>query len=81
LRGPHRLDALVERSVAIVGARAATAYGVHVAGNLALGVSDRGVAVVSGGAFGIDVAAHRGALASGRTPTVAVLACGVDVAY
>lgn len=81
VRGPHRLDEVVERSVAVVGARAATAYGVHVAGNLAHGVTQRGVAVVSGGAFGIDVAAHRGALASGRTPTVAVLACGVDVAY
>jgi DNA processing protein len=81
VRGPRRLDEAVERSVAIVGARAATQYGVHVAGTLALGVSDRGVAVVSGGAHGIDVAAHRGALASGRTPTVVVLACGVDVAY
>jgi DNA processing protein len=81
VRGPHRLDEVVARSVAIVGARAATAYGEHVAGDLALGVSDRGVTVVSGGAYGIDVAAHRGALASGRMPTVAVLACGVDVAY
>ncbi len=81
VRGPHRLDEVVERSAAVVGARAATAYGVQVAQELGLGLSDRGCAVVSGGAYGIDVAAHRGALASGRTPTVAVLACGVDVAY
>lgn len=81
VHGPHRLDEVVERSVAVVGARAATAYGAYVAGDLATGLSDRGVAVISGGAYGIDAAAHRGALASTRTPTVAVLACGVDVAY
>ncbi len=81
VHGPHRLDEVVERSVAVVGARAATAYGAHVAGELATGLSDRGVTVVSGGAYGIDAAAHRGALASTRSPTAAVLACGVDVAY
>jgi len=81
VRGPHPLRALTERSVAVVGARAATTYGEHVAGELALGLADHGATVVSGGAYGIDAAAHRGALASGRTPTVAVLACGVDVAY
>ncbi len=81
VRGPHRLDEVVERSVALVGARAATAYGAQVAGELAVGLSDRGFAVISGGAYGIDAAAHRGALASTRTPTVAVLACGADVAY
>ena len=53
----------------------------HVASELALGLTDRGVAVVSGGAYGIDGAAHRAALTGGRAPTVAVLACGVDVAY
>ena len=81
VRGPGRLDSLVERSVAVVGARAATAYGAHVAGELSHALAERGVGVVSGGAYGIDVAAHRGALASDRTPTIAVLACGVDVAY
>ena len=49
--------------VAVVGARACTAYGEHVAGELAAGLGDRGWTVVSGGAFGIDAAAHRGALA------------------
>lgn len=81
VRGAHALAEVVQRSVAVVGARAATAYGVHVAKELACALTDRGWAVVSGGAYGIDIAAHKGALLSGRTPTVAVLACGVDVAY
>ena len=81
VRGPRLLAEVVESSVALVGARAATAYGEHVASELALGLTDRGAAVVSGGAYGIDGAAHRAALAGGRAPTVAVLACGVDVAY
>ena len=81
VRGALPLAQVVERSVAVVGARAATAYGAHVAGELGTGLTDRGWTVVSGGAYGIDGAAHRGALASGRGPTVAVLACGVDVAY
>ncbi|HEU0101469.1 MAG TPA: DNA-processing protein DprA [Mycobacteriales bacterium] len=81
VRGRPPLGVTVERSVAVVGARAATAYGEHVAGELGLGLTDAGWVVVSGGAYGIDGAAHRGALASDRGPTVAVLACGVDVAY
>lgn len=81
LRGPHALGALAPRAVAVVGARAATAYGAHVAGELAFGLAEAGVAVVSGGAYGIDAAAHHGALAAAGAPTVAVLACGVDVAY
>ena len=80
LRGPGHLAALMERSVAIVGSRAATAYGDAVAVELAADLSERGVCVVSGGAFGIDASAHRGALAGGG-PTVGVLANGVDVAY
>ena len=68
------------RSLAVVGARACTPYGEHVAAELAAVVAERGWTVVSGAAYGIDAAAHRGALAvQGRT--VAVLACGVDVAY
>ncbi len=81
VRGAHRLDEAVARSVAVVGARAATAYGTYVAGQLSTELSDRGFTVISGGAYGIDAAAHRGALASSRSPTIAVLACGVDVAY
>jgi DNA processing protein len=80
LRGSPRLAAIAAKSVAIVGARASTSYGDHVAAELAYGLAKKGYAVVSGGAFGIDAAAHRGALAAGG-PTIAVLACGVDMAY
>lgn len=79
VRGPMRLDEL-EGSVAIVGSRSATSYGADVAGSLAADVGRAGAVVVSGAAFGIDVAAHRGALAGGGR-TVAVLACGVDRPY
>jgi DNA processing protein len=80
LRGPGHLAHLMERSVAVVGSRAATAYGNGIATDLAADLVDQGVTVLSGGAFGIDVAAHRGALAAGG-PTVCVLANGVDLAY
>ncbi len=80
LRGAGRLDTLVDRSVAIVGSRASTAYGEHVAAELGHQLGERGWTVVSGGAFGIDAAAHRGALAA-EAPTLAVLACGVDRPY
>jgi DNA processing protein len=80
LRGPGHLAALVERSVAVVGSRAATSYGAGVAADLGADLAEQGVAVVSGGAFGIDAAAHRGALAV-HGPTVCVLANGVDVPY
>ena len=80
LRGPGRLASLVQRSVAVVGARAATSYGATVAADLGADLADQGVTVVSGGAFGIDAAAHRGALAVAG-PTVCVLANGVDVPY
>jgi DNA processing protein len=79
-RGPHAVAAAVDRAVSVVGSRAATDYGSYVAGEMSAGLADRGWAVVSGGAYGIDAAAHRGALAAGGI-TVAVLACGVDVAY
>jgi DNA processing protein len=80
VRGPARLDELVDRSVAVVGARASTAYGEHVAGELGHQLGERGWTVVSGGAYGIDAAAHRGALAA-EAPTLSVLACGVDRPY
>ncbi len=67
-------------SLAVVGARASTAYGERVAADLAAAVVGRGAAVVSGGAYGIDGAAHRAAVACGGT-TVAVLAGGVDRFY
>ncbi|HVQ52353.1 MAG TPA: DNA-processing protein DprA, partial [Mycobacterium sp.] len=78
--GPARLDEVAERAAAIVGTRAATTYGEHVAAELAAGLAERDAVVVSGGAYGIDGAAHRAALASDGF-TVAVLAGGVDVSY
>lgn len=78
--GPARLDEVAERAAAIVGTRAATAYGEHVSAELAAGLVERDVAVVSGGAYGIDGAAHRAALAADGF-TVAVLAGGIDVPY
>jgi len=80
IRGDRRRLAGLERSVAIVGARAATGYGEHVATELAAGVAERGVAVLSGGAYGIDRAAHRGALAV-EGATAAILAGGLDRYY
>ncbi|MBO0877729.1 MAG: DNA-processing protein DprA, partial [Pseudonocardia sp.] len=80
IRGPGRLAELAERSVAIVGSRAATGYGTWVANSLSYGVAELGFTVISGAAHGIDGAAHRGALAA-EAPTIAVLACGVDRVY
>jgi DNA processing protein len=68
------------RSVSVVGSRAATAYGSYVAAELASSVAARGWTVISGAAYGVDAAAHRGALSAGA-PTIAVLACGVDQPY
>jgi DNA processing protein len=78
--GPERLSDVAERSCALVGTRAATAYGEHVTADLAAGLAERDVAVVSGGAYGIDGAAHRAALAT-EGLTMAVLAGGIDVPY
>ncbi|MEU6588063.1 DNA-processing protein DprA [Streptomyces sp. NPDC046881] len=80
VRGRPHLRMWALRSVAVVGARACTEYGAHAAAALASGLAERGWVVVSGGAYGIDGAAHRGALAA-RGATVAVLACGVDQPY
>jgi len=78
--GPARLDDMALRAAAVVGTRAATSYGERVAADLASGLAEQGVAVVSGGAYGIDGAAHRAALAADGV-TVAVLAGGLDIPY
>ena len=77
-------------SVAVVGSRSATPYGIRVATEIGAELADAGVTVVSGAAFGVDAAAHRGALHAAAAPhspdppggvTVAVLACGIDRSY
>ena len=78
--GDHTLARVVSSSVAVVGARAASAYGEHVTALIAGGLADAGRTVLSGGAFGIDAAAHRAALAA-EGCTVAVLAGGLDRPY
>ncbi|AJP04037.1 DNA polymerase III subunit beta [Streptomyces cyaneogriseus subsp. noncyanogenus] len=80
VRGGPDLRMWALRSVAVVGARACTEYGAHMAATLAAGLAERGWVVISGGAYGVDGAAHRGALGAGGA-TVAVLACGVDRPY
>lgn len=79
-RGEVPVAETLQRSVAVVGARAATAYGIQVTTDLAYGLAQNRWTVVSGGAFGIDAAAHRGALAAGGT-TVSILASGIDRPY
>lgn len=73
-------EVLKERGLAIVGTRNPTPYGVRIAGDFAAGFVDREWTIVSGGAYGIDSAAHKGALIA-EGSTVAVLAAGIDVAY
>jgi DNA processing protein len=80
VRGTEAALQSIGSSIALVGARAATGYGEHMAMELGAGLSDRGVAVVSGAAYGIDGMVHRAALASGGL-TVAFLAGGVDRFY
>lgn len=80
VRGRGDIRAL-SKSVAIVGSRASTPYGQDVAAQMAAELSERGWTVLSGAAFGIDAAAHRGALVSSQRLTAAVLACGVDRVY
>lgn len=74
------VSALSQQSLAIVGTRNPTPYGIRTAGDFAAGFVDREWCIISGGAYGIDSAAHKGALiAEGQT--VAVLATGIDVIY
>ena len=68
------------QSISIVGTRNPTSYGGRIAGDLAAGVVDRGWAVISGGAYGIDAAAHKGALVS-EGVTIAILAGGTERSY
>lgn len=79
-KGPGRPAQLSAACVAVVGSRSATTYGTAVARDIGAALGEAGHTVVSGAAFGIDQAAHRGALAV-RGPTIAVLACGVDRVY
>lgn len=80
VRGAGLASVATRRSVAVVGARSCTGYGERTAAEFAAQIAEAGHPVVSGGAYGIDAAAHRGALAADGV-TVAVLACGADVAY
>src|SRR5262249_17763123 len=79
-RGEAPLDVLSRPAVAIVGARACSSYGSHVARSFGRELADAGLVVVSGMARGVDGEAHRGALEAGGQ-TVAVLGCGVDRDY
>jgi DNA processing protein len=80
LRGGADLKSACLRAVSIVGSRAATGYGAHMAGEIAADLGERGWTIISGGAYGIDAAAHRGALVT-RALSIAVLACGVNHPY
>ena len=80
VRGPVDVGSACQRSAAVVGARSATAYGEMVATEMAAGLGERRFTIISGAAFGIDAAGHRGALATGAT-TIAVLAGGVERPY
>ncbi len=80
VQGAAHLRLACVRSAAIVGARAATAYGLSIAREWSAELAGEKVSIVSGAAFGIDAAAHRGALAV-EGMTIAVMASGADVIY
>ncbi len=80
VRGAAALGTVGVNSVAMVGSRAATAYGEHIASEFAYGLARREVVLVSGGAYGIDAAAHRGALAADGV-SILVSAGGLDRPY
>jgi len=77
--GPVDLSVL-GKPVAMIGSRASTSYGEHVAADWAVGIAEKGCAIISGGAYGIDACSHRGAMAAGGT-TVAVMAGGLAHFY
>lgn len=81
LRGGGNVELLARPSVAVVGARACSPYGSHVARTLGRELAAAGLVVISGLARGIDGEAHRGALEAGGGVTLAVLGCGVDRDY
>ncbi|MFI1919289.1 DNA-processing protein DprA [Nocardia sp. NPDC020380] len=80
VRGNRSLKEVTCRAVAVIGARASTEYGNHVATEIAGDLARSGWTVVAGAAFGIDAAAHRAAIGVGGI-TVAVMACGLDRPY
>lgn len=80
VRGPLHLADATHHAAAVVGARACTPYGEHVATELAAECARRGITVVSGAAYGIDGCAHRATLTNAGA-TIAVLPCGIDRAY
>jgi DNA processing protein len=80
VRGEAPVGGLFDQAVSVIGARTATSYGEFVATEVGFSLANAGMTVVSGAAYGIDGAAHRGALKA-EGPTVAVLGCGVDITY
>jgi DNA processing protein len=78
VKGTLEID--LDRTVAVVGARRCSSAGREMAEAIGRGLGAAGVCVVSGAARGIDSAAHRGAMEGGGR-TVAVLGCGIDLAY
>jgi DNA processing protein len=83
VRGTHRQLPPLQQCVAVVGSRDSTGYGASVTADMAHGLAQRSLTVVSGGAYGIDAHAHSAALAGARSgiPTIAVMAGGVDRFY
>ena len=79
VRGNPGLWRCCARSAAVIGARAATSYGTHIAGQIAGELARRGWTIVSGAAYGIDASAHTAALAE-HGSTIAVLPGGPDIA-
>ena len=75
-----KVDSLKARSIAIVGTRNPTPYGARIASDFAAGFVDREWSIVSGGAYGIDTHAHKGALIA-EGITIAVIASGIDINY
>lgn len=80
VRGSARLDLFTQYRIAVIGSRAASGYGIQATADFAGDFTTAGWIVVSGGAFGVDAAAHRAALVR-QAPTIVVLAAGVDRAY